>query len=634
MRIGRNRNSGFGFLMGKTMQNLIFIDTECYQNYFLVLIKNKEGVVHYWEMFNDKRPDTQILSQALISRRTFISFNGLSYDMPMIEAFLSGYTNKQLKALSDDIIVNQARKYHNLPCDHIDIINIPIGQASLKIYAGRLHCQKMQDLPIEPNAVIQESDIINLRQYCQNDVDNTQLIFNEVRQRIDLREEITEQYGIDVRSKSDAQTAEAIIKSELSAITGKQYKPAPYPDDFKFKYKNPDILSFKSDYFNLLFERVLDQDFFLSEKGSVTLPKWLQEDRVSFDFNYIDFDFSNRKYQFGIGGLHSCEKAQTEYSDDEYMICDIDVQSYYPSIIEQLELFPKTLGKDFLKIYSKIIIERLSAKGKASTLAKTISKLTIDTTDLQKEMKRFIVESEVKKIVLNGSFGKFGSKYSVLYSPELLIQVTITGQLALLMLIEKLNMNGFLVISANTDGIVVKLKRSAYDEFKAIVQWWELQTGFRMEETQYKSIHSRDVNNYFVIKPDGKVKSKGIYGDASLGKNPTELIVSKAVIAYVNESIRIEDFIRSNTDIRNFTSIRTVKLGAYFRGEFIGKAVRFYQCANSTDSLVNAKGDKVAKSDGCFPLMQLPDTLPDDINYDYYIAEAIKLCKATGIDYA
>ena len=34
--------------------------------------------------------------------------------------------------------------------DHIDIMPLPIGQASLKIYGGRLHAPKLQDLPIEP----------------------------------------------------------------------------------------------------------------------------------------------------------------------------------------------------------------------------------------------------------------------------------------------------------------------------------------------------------------------------------------------------------------------------------------------------------------------------------------------------
>ena len=40
------------------------------------------------------------------------------------------------------------------------------------------------------------------------------------------------------------------------------------------------------------------------------------------------------------------------------------------------------------------------------------------------------VTNEAMKIMINGSFGKFGSKWSVLYSPDLLIQTTVTGQLA------------------------------------------------------------------------------------------------------------------------------------------------------------------------------------------------------------
>ncbi|KKS65278.1 MAG: hypothetical protein UV34_C0020G0001, partial [Parcubacteria group bacterium GW2011_GWB1_42_6] len=40
-----------------------------------------------------------------------------------------------------------------------------------------------------------------------------------------------------------------------------------------------------------------------------------------------------------------------------------------------------------------------------------------------------------------------------------MIQVTITGQLALLMLIERLELCGVPVISANTDGLVVECPR-------------------------------------------------------------------------------------------------------------------------------------------------------------------------------
>ena len=58
--------------------------------------------------------------------------------------------------------------------------------------------------------------------------------------------------------------------------------------------------------------------------------------------------------------------------------------------------------------------------------------------------------------MLNGTFGKTGSPYSVLFAPEMMIQTTITGQLALLMLIEHLETASISVISANTDGIVIQ----------------------------------------------------------------------------------------------------------------------------------------------------------------------------------
>ena len=46
-----------------------------------------------------------------------------------------------------------------------------------------------------------------------------------------------------------------------------------------------------------------------------------------------------------------------------------------------------------------------------------------------------------------------------LYSPDLLINTTITGQLTLLMLIEMITLSGGKVKSANTDGIVILCNR-------------------------------------------------------------------------------------------------------------------------------------------------------------------------------
>ena len=86
------------------------------------------------------------------------------------------------------------------------------------------------------------------------------------------------------------------------------------------------------------------------------------------------------------------------------------------------------------------------------------------------------------KVPINACFGKFGSKYSALYAPDLMINVTVTGQLSLLMLIEMLELNHIHVISANTDGIVTYYDRSLKDTKDSIIQRWSELTEYDMAD--------------------------------------------------------------------------------------------------------------------------------------------------------
>jgi hypothetical protein len=233
------------------------------------------------------------------------------------------------------------------------------------------------------------------------------------------------------------------------------------------------------------------------------------------------------------------------------------------------------------------------------------------------------VTADALKITINGSFGKFGSKWSKLYSPDLLIQTTITGQLALLMLIEALESEGIAVVSANTDGVVIKcpVARAAMMEF--VVWEWEQATGFETEATRYRAIYSRDVNNYLAIKPDGSWKAKGAYAPAGLQKNPTNEICTAAVVKFLIDGTPVEDTIRACTDIRKFVTIRQVKGGAVKGEQFLGKAVRWYYAAGATGTInYKVNGYTVARSQGAKPLMDLPAEFPADVDFDWYIREA------------
>ena len=89
--------------------------------------------------------------------------------------------------------------------------------------------------------------------------------------------------------------------------------------------------------------------------------------------------------------------------------------------------------------------------------------------------------------------------------------------------------------------------------------------------------------------------------------------------------------IRGCRDIRKFVSVRTVKGGAYKDGAFLGKSIRWYYGEGEKGTIVYAmKGSKVPRSDGARPLMDLPDQVPDDVDFAWYEKEANKILKEIG----
>lgn len=583
------------------------LDVECYVDYFLIsFMCNETERFREFEMFEGKELDKQSVMKIMRNNLT-ISFNGLAYDLAMITAALKGYTNKQLKLLSDKIITSGKPswlvcKEQNLfvprDWDHIDLINVAPGAASLKIYGGRLHSKKLQDLPIEPDANITPKQREKLRLYCRNDLYTTQDLFKELEKQIKLRVDLTEKYGIDLRSKSDAQIAEAIIKDYLNE---KGVRVAKRSDPVKpFSYRVPDWVVFSTDTFNSVLDSVKACQFSVNDKGSVILPKELNK----------AIDFYGAKYKFGIGGLHSQEKKQVVVCGEDEMFGEYDLTSMYPTIIIEQQLYPKHLTRKFLDTYTKIKEERVKAKLEGNT-----------------------VVDKAYKILLNGSYGKFGSKYSYLYSPELLIQTTITGQLSLLMIIERLELAGVNVVSANTDGVNVVFKKSELNEVENIIFQWELETGYNFEWTAYDSVFSRDVNSYVALKSEGGIKGKGAYAEPNLMKNPTNEICIQAVKEYLADGVSIEGTVKNCDDITKFISVRSVTGGAVWRDQYLGKAVRFYYSLDGDQISYKKNGNKVPKSDGSKPLMDLPDSIPEDLNYQWYIDEATSLLNDLGVKY-
>lgn len=597
------------------MTKTAVIDCEIYRNYFLLAAMNVDTRKLIYIEMHEGQPFDKIAAARLMRDYLTISFNGLGFDNLLIQAAIAGANLEQLKGLCDEIIVEkkqawQVRKAHDIyaqPHDWncIDVMQVVAGKANLKIYGGRMGMPTLQDLPLDPSALLTSEDRAGMRKYCVNDLDTTLELYNRLAPQIKLREAMSTQYGIDMRSKGDAQIAEAIMKHEVEAALKKKVY-APKPEHVKFNYKPAGIINFAAQNLKDLYSKILDTQFQTSKKHAIELPDWLKKDRIEIDGRY---------YKIGIGGIHSQEKKQAVVCAHDERLFELDVASYYPNIILEQNIKPTTLKNSFQPIYKRILKERLTAKHTA--------KHTGDTAT-----------NETLKIVLNGSFGKLGAKHSILRDPQAFIQVTLTGQLSLLMLIERITATGASVVSANTDGIVVLTKKDNDNAVMKAAFDWELETSYPLERTDYSALYSRDVNNYLAIKNDCSTKGKGIFAATGLSKNPDCPIIYTAVKNYILNKTPLKKTILNEKSILEFMVLRQVSGGAVWRGEKLGKAVRFYysnEVAESETINYISNGNTVGKSAGGRPCMVLPDVLPTDINYEHYIKLAEKVLKGVGL---
>jgi DNA polymerase elongation subunit (family B) len=175
------------------------------------------------------------------------------------------------------------------------------------------------------------------------------------------------------------------------------------------------------------------------------------------------------------------------------LISDFDVASYYPKHHAQGWAHASALSNVVLvtKLHQEpiehIYVRRMEAKHSGNTKI-----------------------ANALKISLNGTFGKLGSMYSAFYSPDLMLAVTLTGQLNLLTLIYDLEFNPSVkVLSANTDGIMVQYPVKYRSRIERIIAANAERTGFEYEETPYSKVAMKDVNNYIALTTTGKPSAKG-----------------------------------------------------------------------------------------------------------------------------
>src|SRR5690606_30184845 len=91
------------------------------------------------------------------------------------------------------------------------------------------------------------------------------------------------------------------------------------------------------------------------------------------------------------------------------------------------------------------------------------------------------------KIVANaGSFGKLGDEKWWMCDLLALYRVTVNGQLYLLMLIERLELEGITVWYANTDGVTAKVPKGKEEAYERICAEWQEELRMELEFDRYR----------------------------------------------------------------------------------------------------------------------------------------------------
>lgn len=595
--------------VGKTL----FLNIESYPNYFLVTFKlhNTNKFLHLEIPFNSR-----MLSWIMNNYLT-VGFNSLNYDLLMIWLAYSDQDIPRIKDATNDLILRNMREYElkkeysffTFKTNHIDLINVAPLKGSLKLYGARIHTHSIQDQPFDINSDLSNDQIEQLKGFNCNQLCITEELFNFCKERIELRENMGNEYQEDLRSKSDAQIAEVVLTKEVAKINGVKPKKITIEPGTTYRYSVPNYLQYQSNNLKEMLGKIRTAKFIVNGFGKIDLPEELK----------VSITIGKASYRLGIGGLHSEEKCVSYKASSNISIVDRDVTSYYPRLVTTLGLYPEAYGPAFLVAYEAIIQSRIRAK----------------------EAKRK-TEANGKKIVVNGAGGKFSDQFSFLYGPDLTIQMTVTGQLDLLMFIEALELCNLQVISANTDGIVTLVPRDKEVVYKQCVEWWQATTGFETEETRYSSYYGRDVNSYFAVKEgatsrdDVKLKGpwseKGSQSGTQLDTNPSSLICTDAICDLLVKGTPIETTIRECKDFTRFVTVRQAKApGAHKSGYLLGRVIRWAYMEGETGYIQYiGSGNKLPDTEGAVPFMDMPNNFPENINYKWYIDKANEILYDIG----
>jgi len=548
-------------------------DLETFPNIFTCVMQNSQTKeVRVFELSsrqNDLDKFIKTLEWLNKTDKILVGYNNLNFDYAVLQYIYKNAKNYELKELvyktflfADDLIKNNTiykEDKNSIKINQLDLMKVhnfdyKATRVSLKVLEVNMCMDSIEDLNFAIGENLKVTEFDNLIKYNKHDVEATLLFFEHSLEAIEFREELSSKYSENMLNYSDTKIGKRYFIRNLEEKLGKDIcyvngKPRQTTRNFlNFNEIIFDYISFETQEFQSLLKYLKKQYSNSMNQVFSNIPqKELEElsfycslnakkEAHSLHLNYQGFSF-----YLGTGGLHGSVESKFYDKSDEYLIIDVDVASYYPSIVIQNRLYPEHLGVEFVDIYKEI-------------------------RDLRFSYKKGTSQNKMLKLALNSAYGDTNNQFSPFYDYKMTLSITLNGQLMLCMLAEKLmQIDSVSLIQANTDGLTFKIDKKDKALYEKISKNWQEFTGLELEEIIYEKLWIRDVNNYIALKEDGTAKKIGAYKyDLAWNQNHSCLVVQKAVEAHLLEGISIEEFVYNHREkydfLLNFKATRNIDL--------------------------------------------------------------------------
>jgi hypothetical protein len=555
-------------------------DIETLANCFVVVFKHfktdETKVFIVSKLQNDIKDLVQFLNECATSGNWFVGYNNIAFDAQIIEYVLRNQT--ELVSLDPDTITRkiyeEAQETINLSSrgefqkysertfsiKQLDVFKLnhwdnPAKMSSLKWIQYSMDWHNVQDMPIHHTTMINKKEqLTQIVEYCVNDVASTKEIMNLSKDLINLRGTLTKKYKLPLYSASEPKIAKEFFLHFMSEQAGiPKYELRSYRTKRDIIDVGPLILPYI--------------DFKLPEfKKILTEFKSLKINAVSTKGEFKNSTVhKNVKTDFGLGGIHGATKSGVYKSTVDMLIITSDVKSFYPNLAIRNKWSPAHLPKkDFCSLYEWFYDERVKIPKKDPT-------------------------NYLYKIVLNSTYGLSNDKNSFLYDPKFTMQITINGQLSLLLLYEMLSTRipESIPLMQNTDGLEMMIPVEKKELYFDICKEWEELTKLELEHDTYQKMIIGDVNNYIAVfdykevsKEDyeksqkktphylfktedigsitkyyvaaTKCKGRFEFVDLALHKNKSFLVIPKAIYNYFVHDMLPDRYLSENRNVLDY----------------------------------------------------------------------------------